>query len=156
MFDAPIIKQSPSFQEYLDENQNSSTICKHFIEDISEEARVDYRKQFSFLLEAPKITKFSLRISVEIPENFRRNSTRGANGLAARVASTGPAVIELVIVVDKEFGDVFQQNYQRVVDYLTIYFWDVNIRYKTLWSVDLSIRVNGLLIMDVNKLLCFR
>lgn len=84
---------------------------------------------------------------MEIPGN----STRTTNKLAGRAASTGPAVIELVIVVDKEFGDVFQQNYQKVVNYLTVYFWDVNIRYKTLWSVDLSIRVNGLLIMAVRQ-----
>lgn len=51
--------------------------------------------------------------------------------------------------MDKELGDLFQQNYQKIVDYLTVYFWDVNMRYKTLWSVDLSIRVNGILIMDV-------
>ncbi len=77
------------------------------------------------------------------------NYTRGTDKLAGRAVATGPAVIEIVIVVDKDFGDLFQQNYQKVVDYLTIYFWDVNIRYKTLWSVDISIRVNGLLIMAV-------
>lgn len=82
---------------------------------------------------------------VEIPANF----TRKVDKLAGRAASTGPAIIEVVIVVDKEFGDVFQQNYQKVVDYLTVYFWDVNMRYKSLWSVDISIRVNGLLIMSV-------
>lgn len=90
---------------------------------------------------------FSLLAAVEIPANF----TRPVDKLAGRAAATGPAVIELVIVVDKEFGDVFQQNYQKVVDYLTIYFWDVNIRYKSLWSVDLSFRVNGLLIMAVRR-----
>lgn len=64
--------------------------------------------------------------------------------------ATGPANIEIVIVVDKEFGDLFSHNYQRIVDYLTVYFWDVNIRYKTLPSLDISFRVNGLLIMEVN------
>lgn len=63
--------------------------------------------------------------------------------------ASGPAIIEVVIVVDKEFGDLFSSNYQRIVDYLTVYFWDLNIRYKTLPSVDISFRVNGLLIMDV-------
>lgn len=82
---------------------------------------------------------------VEIPKHY----TRQIDPIAGRAASTGPAVIELVIVVDKDFGDMFQQNYQKIVDYLTIYFWDVNMRYKSLWSVDLSIRVNGLLIMAV-------
>lgn len=70
-------------------------------------------------------------------------------GRAAQLS--GPAVIELAIVVDKEFGDIFQQNYQKIINYLTIYFWDVNMRYKTLWSVDISIRVNALLIMAVRN-----
>ncbi|XP_037042773.1 uncharacterized protein LOC119079069 [Bradysia coprophila] len=107
-------------QEYI-EKHNGSTIYKVFQDD-TPAARTDY---------------------LEIPGNF----TLRADKLAGRATATGPAVIEVVIVVDKAFGDVFQQNYQRVVDYLTIYFWDVNIRYKTLWSVDLSFRVNGLLIM---------
>lgn len=65
-------------------------------------------------------------------------------------AASGPAVIELAIVVDKDLGDLFYQDYQKIVDYLTIYFWDVNIRYKSLWSVDNSIQVNALLIMAVS------
>lgn len=69
--------------------------------------------------------------SVEIPGNFTRVTDR----LAGDAPSTGPAVIEVVVVVDKEFGDVFQQNYQKVVDYLTVYFWDVNIRYNQ-WLID--------------------
>lgn len=85
--------------------------------------------------------------SVKIPENVTRTSDK----VGAAVLSTGPAVIELLIVVDKEFGDLFQQNYQSIVDYFTVYFWDVNMRYKTLWSVDISIRVNGLLIMKVRR-----
>lgn len=60
-----------------------------------------------------------------------------------------PAILELVIVVDKEFGDLFSHNYYQIVDYLTVYFWDINIRFKSLTSVDLSLRVNGLLIMEV-------
>lgn len=82
---------------------------------------------------------------MKIPENV----TRSSNKIRGRFTSTGPAVIEVVIVVDKEFGDLFQQNYQQIVNYLTIYFWDVNMRFKSLWSVDISIRVNALLIMSV-------
>ncbi len=65
-------------------------------------------------------------------------------------------MVELVIVVDKDFGDKFNQDYYAVVDYLTIYFWDVNMRYKTLPSVDVSFRVNGLLIMEVSLNLCMK
>jgi hypothetical protein len=60
-------------------------------------------------------------------------------------------VVEIVLVVDKDLGDVFRQNYNAVVDYLAVYFADVNMRYKTLPSVDISFQVNAVLIMKVSK-----
>lgn len=77
------------------------------------------------------------------------NITRSNINVNGRAASSGPAVIEIVVVVDKEFADLFQQDFQKIIEYLTIYFWDINMRYKTIWSIDISIRINGVLIMEV-------
>ncbi|CAL8143695.1 unnamed protein product [Orchesella dallaii] len=57
------------------------------------------------------------------------------------------AVVELLVVCDKEFGDVFQHNRVRILDYLTVYFWDVNLRYKTLPSNNISFRVTGVVVI---------
>jgi len=56
-------------------------------------------------------------------------------------------VIETLVVVDKEFADLYQHDYKKIADYLTIYFWDVNSRFKSLWSVDVSIQIVNLLII---------
>lgn len=66
-----------------------------------------------------------------------------------QASQSGPYIVELLVVVDKEFGDLFQQDYWKIKDYLTIYFWDVNMRFKTLWGVDVTFRVNSLLTMRV-------
>ncbi|XP_037033578.1 A disintegrin and metalloproteinase with thrombospondin motifs 9-like [Bradysia coprophila] len=76
---------------------------------------------------------------------INRNFTSPPHRRAKRAASTGPAVVELVIVTDKEFGDIFQQDYFKILNYLTAFLWDVNMRYKTLLNTDISFRLNGLL-----------
>ena len=64
-------------------------------------------------------------------------------GAAPRVT----AIVELMIVCDKEFGDLFAHNRQRILDYWTVYMYDVNRRYATLTSDAVSFRVNGILII---------
>lgn len=61
----------------------------------------------------------------------------------------GRLVVETLVVVDKEFADVFQHDRKQIIDYLTTYFWDVNMRFKTLPSVNLSFRVTGVMIISV-------
>ncbi|ODM87830.1 Venom metalloproteinase 3 [Orchesella cincta] len=52
------------------------------------------------------------------------------------------------MVCDKEFGDVFQHDRVKILDYLTVYFWDINLRYKTLPSINLSFRVTGVVVIS--------
>jgi len=67
-----------------------------------------------------------------------------------RTAEAVDAVVEMVIVCDKEFGDVFGHDNQKILEYLTVYMWDVNMRYKTLPSVNLSFRITGIIIISVS------
>ncbi|ODN06445.1 A disintegrin and metalloproteinase with thrombospondin motifs 17 [Orchesella cincta] len=59
------------------------------------------------------------------------------------------AVVEVVIICDKEFGDAFQHDRVKILDYLTVYFWDINLRFKTLPSSNISFRVTGVVIISV-------
>ncbi len=106
----------------------------------SEEIKMDYSTIFylNFLNKRLICTLFLV--------DLHRNFTPSFNAL-----SNTPAVVEIVLVVDKDLGDVFRQNYNAVVDYLAVYFADVNMRYKTLPSVDISFQVNAVLIMKVSK-----
>jgi len=56
----------------------------------------------------------------------------------------------MVIVCDKEFGDIFGHNNQRILEYFTVYMWDVNMRYKTLPSNNISFRINGIVVISVS------
>jgi hypothetical protein len=56
--------------------------------------------------------------------------------------------VELVIVCDKEFSDAFGQDKKRVLDYLTVYMWDFNLRYKSLPSNSISFRVSGIVMIS--------
>ncbi|CAL8143682.1 unnamed protein product [Orchesella dallaii] len=58
------------------------------------------------------------------------------------------AVVEVVLVLDKEFGDIFHHDRRRILDYFTVYFWDVNLRYKTLPSNNVSFRITGIVIIS--------
>lgn len=58
-------------------------------------------------------------------------------------------IVETLVIVDKEFADIYQHDYGKIANYLTIYFWDINSRFKSLWSVDISIQVVDLLIIKV-------
>jgi len=64
------------------------------------------------------------------------------------------AIVEMVIVCDKEFGDIFGHNNQRILEYLTVYMWHLNMRYKTLPSVNLSFRITGVIVISVSYLNC--
>ncbi|ODM87998.1 Venom metalloproteinase antarease-like [Orchesella cincta] len=63
-------------------------------------------------------------------------------------AAANDAVAEILVVCDKEFGDVFQHDRVKILDYLTVYFWDVNLRYKTLPSINLTFRVTGVVVIS--------
>ncbi|ODN06442.1 Venom metalloproteinase 3 [Orchesella cincta] len=58
------------------------------------------------------------------------------------------AIVELLVVCDKEFGDVFQHDRAKILEYFTVYFWDVNLRYKTLPSNNISFRVTGIVVIS--------
>lgn len=58
-------------------------------------------------------------------------------------------IIETLVIVDKEFADLYDHDYDRIANYLTIYFWDINSRFKSLWSVDISIEIVDLMIIKV-------
>lgn len=60
-------------------------------------------------------------------------------------------IVETLVIVDKEFGELFDFDYQKIADYLTVYFWDINSRYKSLWSVDISLKVIDLMIIKVTS-----
>lgn len=45
---------------------------------------------------------------------------------------------------------MYEHDYKKIANYLTVYFWDVNSRFKSLWSVDISIQIVDLLIIKVN------
>jgi len=61
------------------------------------------------------------------------------------------AVVELVVVFDKEFGDIFGHNRQSILDYLTVYMWDVNMRYTTLTRDSVRFRINGVVVIAVKE-----
>lgn len=73
----------------------------------------------------------------------------------SRSTYSDESIIETMVVVDRDFANLFQQDYQKIVNYLTSYFWDVNMRFKSLWSVDISIRINGLIVMTVCSIVGF-
>jgi len=73
-----------------------------------------------------------------------------SNGTMMSAAESVDAVVEMVIVCDKEFGDIFGHNNQKILEYLTVYMWDVNMRYKTLPSVNLSFRITGIVVISVS------
>jgi len=75
-----------------------------------------------------------------------------SNGSNLRADESVDAVVETVIVCDKEFGDVFGHNNQKILEYLTVYMWDVNMRYKTLPSVNISFRITGIIVISVSHL----
>ncbi|KAJ6634292.1 A disintegrin and metalloproteinase with thrombospondin motifs 16 [Pseudolycoriella hygida] len=60
-------------------------------------------------------------------------------------------VIETLVIVDKEFGKLFDYDRRKISDYLTIFFWDVNSRYKSFWTVDLSIKIVDLMIIKKTR-----
>ncbi|ODM87991.1 Venom metalloproteinase 3, partial [Orchesella cincta] len=63
-------------------------------------------------------------------------------------AAANDAVAEILVVCDKEFGDIFQHDRVKILDYLTVYFWDINLRYKTLPNINLSFRVTGVVVIS--------
>ena len=65
-------------------------------------------------------------------------------------ASKADVVVELVIVCDKALSDVFGQDRQRILNYWTVFLWDVNMRYKTLRTDSVSFRLNGLVMISVS------
>ncbi|ODM92024.1 Venom metalloproteinase 3, partial [Orchesella cincta] len=68
----------------------------------------------------------------------------------SKLRESGPfnAVVEILVVIDKELGDVFQQDRKKILDYLTVYFWDVNLRFSTLTSNNISVRITGVVVME--------
>jgi len=67
----------------------------------------------------------------------------------AAEASSVKNIVELVLVCDKELSELFDYDEKKLLDYFTIALWDMNLRYKTLPSVDISIRLNGIVIISV-------
>jgi len=72
----------------------------------------------------------------------------------AAQASSVKNIVELVIVCDKELSELFNYDEKKLLDYYTIALWDINLRYKTLPSVDISIRLNGIVVISVLHSIC--
>ncbi|XP_035711815.1 uncharacterized protein LOC118437124 [Folsomia candida] len=131
---------SSDFQVHIvGADENGNPVVRRWV---SEGADPERNLTDSMVYNGPKLDYSNHKMDyVLVDRNF-------SSSKASTRQASGPAIIEAVIVVDKDFGDLFSHNYQRIVDYLTVYFWDVNMRFKTLPSADISIRVNGLLIME--------
>lgn len=61
------------------------------------------------------------------------------------------AIVEVAIVCDKEFGTLFQHNRQKIIDYFSVYFWDISMRFKTLPSSNISFRITSVVMIAVRK-----
>ena len=61
-----------------------------------------------------------------------------------------PAVVELLVVVDKELADVFNQTEKLIYEYLDGYMRDVNMRYKSLQLSTVSVKIASVWIMKVS------
>ncbi|CAL8112042.1 unnamed protein product [Orchesella dallaii] len=65
-----------------------------------------------------------------------------------RKSGPSDAVIELLVVCDKEFGDIFSHDRKAILDYLTVYFWDVNLRFETLMLNKITVRITGVVVIE--------
>lgn len=59
-------------------------------------------------------------------------------------------VVEVALFCDKEFGELFQYDRQQIIDYWTVFFWDVTLRFKTLQRTSVSFRVTSLTLLTVH------
>lgn len=59
----------------------------------------------------------------------------------------GGNVVELLIVCDREWGDLFNHDRKQILEYWTTFMWDVNLRYKTMPNVEISFIVVDVLVM---------
>lgn len=62
---------------------------------------------------------------------------------------TQNVVVEVAIVCDKEFGDLFHHNRQKILEYWTVFHWDVNMFYKTLPSSNVSFKITSVTLINV-------
>ncbi|ODN06439.1 Venom metalloproteinase 3 [Orchesella cincta] len=82
------------------------------------------------------------------PQNRTDYIDIGRKLTASKQGGSVNAVVEVVLVLDKEFGDIFQHDRRRILDYFTVYFWDINLRYKTLPSNSVSFRITGIIVIS--------
>jgi len=57
--------------------------------------------------------------------------------------------VELVVVADYELSQVFDGNYERILEYYIPFMWDINMKYKTLPSTRISLQLNGIVVIAV-------
>lgn len=57
--------------------------------------------------------------------------------------------MEILVVVDKELADVFNQDEKKIYEYLDGYLRDINMRYMSLKLSTVSVKISSVLIMKV-------
>lgn len=77
-------------------------------------------------------------------------SARDFNSQAPKASPT-PLIVELSIVCDNEFGNLFQRNKTMILDYWKVYIWDVNNRFKTLNKTNITFHIASLIVIKNNN-----
>lgn len=87
------------------------------------------------------------------PKKFKLAVDLGINSVESdNSESTGNSsnfIVEMALVCDKEFSDVFRHDRQKILDYWTVFLWDLAMRYRTLFSVTISFRITSVTVFDV-------
>ncbi len=63
--------------------------------------------------------------------------------------SLTPFVVELSIICDKDFGDIFHHNIVNISNYWKTYIWDVNNRFKTLTKTNITFHIASIRVIRV-------
>lgn len=96
------------------------------------------------------ITEFPQPVSNQIKIPEVGNVINGKSKRSADLKDMASATVKVAIVCDLDFGKLFKHDRQKILDYWTVYFWDISLRFKTLPSVDISFRINSVTVIAVS------
>lgn len=61
------------------------------------------------------------------------------------------AIVDVAVVCDKEFSDLFDHNRTRMLDYWTLRFQEINLQFMTLPSIRIAFRITSVTIISVTQ-----
>lgn len=65
--------------------------------------------------------------------------------------SSNEIMAEVAVVCDKDLADFYDNDRQKILDHLTILFWDIHMRFRTLTKTSTSFRVTSVTVVNVSQ-----